>query len=91
MITIISKIEGHEEGFIQTPIGQTTDPAIIKSINEDYDSKLGKFIGENLTKLDAREITYIGFFEVHNIVYEARETTTHDDNLYPNITNINQL
>ena len=94
MIVFITKItsEGDGDGFSQEVVGQTKDLALVKTINEDYDSKLGKFIGENLTKLEHNEITYKSLFEAYNVIYEARQTFSGtEENSYPEITNINQL
>ena len=53
MYTIISKIELEGTDSLKyTDYGTATDPEVINKINIDYDSTLGKFLGENRTKLE---------------------------------------
>jgi len=53
MMTIISRIELEgTDSFKYTDIGHTEDIDVINQINEDYDMTLGKFLGENRTKLE---------------------------------------
>jgi hypothetical protein len=81
MITIISKIELEgTDNLKYTDIGYTTDINVANEINEDYDSTLGKFLGENRTKLTLGEVSISTFFAGVDSVNEVSE-----------ITNINQL
>jgi hypothetical protein len=93
MITIISKIELEgSDNLKYTDVGYTQDEAIINQINEDYDSTLGKFIGENRTKLSLGEVSISTFFATTEYVNEAATQTDSIDGLgLIEITNINQL
>ncbi len=93
MITIISKIELEgTDNLKYTDVGYTTDTSVINEINEAYDSTLGKFLGENRTKLEIGEVSISTFFNGIDSVNEAR---TQVDNIegfnLVEITNINQL
>ena len=60
---IISKIELEgTDNLKYTDIGYTTDINVANEINEDYDSTLGKFLGENRTKLTLGEVSISTFF-----------------------------
>ena len=65
---------------------------IVNQINEDYDSTLGKFLGENRTKLEIGEVLISSFFETTPAVYEARIVVDNIEefNLLA-ITNFNEL
>ena len=53
MYTIISKIELEGTDSLKyTDYGTAIHPEVINKINIDYDSTLGKFLGENRTKLE---------------------------------------
>ena len=93
MYTIISKIELEGVDSLKfTDYGTATDPEVINQINEDYDSTLGKFLGENRTKLEIGEVLISSFFETTPAVYEARIVVDNIEefNLLP-ITNFNEL
>ena len=91
MKTIITRIELEGTDNMRTiDVGFTTDQEIINQINEDYDATLGKFLGENRTKLEINEISVSVFFESTPSVNEARATT--DDTVgLVEITNINEI
>lgn len=93
MITIISKIELEGTDSLKyTDIGYTTDDTIINQINEDYDSTLGVFLGENRTKLELGEVTINTFFDMTPFVHEARtEVESLDELGLTEITDINDL
>ena len=93
MITIISKIELEgTDNLKYTDVGYTQDEAIINQINEDYDSTLGKFIGENRTKLGLGEVSISTFFATTQYVNEAATQVDNVDGLgLIQINNINQL
>ena len=93
MITIISKIELEgTDNLKYTDIGQTEDDAIINQINEDYDSTLGKFLGENRTKLELGEVSISTFFNGIDSVNEARtQVEIVEDSSLTKITDISQL
>lgn len=93
MITIISKIELEGTDSLKyTDVGYTQDISIINQINEDYDSTLGKFLGENRTKLTLGEVSISTFFSGVSYVNEARtEVETVEGLNLSEITNINQL
>lgn len=93
MITIITKIELEGVSNLKyTEVGYTTDATVITQINEDYDSTLGKFIGENRTKLEIGDVTIDTFFISTPYVNEARATVDNADGLgLIEITNVNQL
>jgi len=93
MITIISKIELEGTDSLKyTDIGYTTDINVANQINEDYDSTLGKFLGENRTKLEIGEVLISTFFSGVDSVNEARTQVENVDSLnLSEVTNINQL
>ena len=93
MITIIRKVElGENNETITTDVGYTTDKSLIDSINIDYDSSLGKFFGENLTKLDNNVVSISDFFDVTSFVHRATTQVSSLEGLdLSEITNINQL
>ena len=93
MITIISKIELEgTDNLKYTDVGFTTDISVINEINEVYDSTLGKFLGENRTKLEIGEVLISAFFNGVSYVNEARTEVENTDELnLSEITNINQL
>lgn len=73
MITIISKIELDSNGYLKyTDVGYTESSDVTNSINEEYDITLGKFIGENRTKLEIGVVDIHSFFDSTSFVYEAR-------------------
>tara|TARA_R100000654_G_scaffold2251_5_gene8313 strand:- start:40582 stop:40860 length:279 start_codon:yes stop_codon:yes gene_type:complete len=90
---IISKIELEgTDNLKYTDIGYTEDPAVAIQINEDYDSTLGKFLGENRTKLAIGEASVSTFFATTDSVNEARtEVDTIEGLDIPLITNVNEL
>lgn len=93
MVTIISKIELEgTDNLKYTDVGYTDDQAIINQINEDYDATLGKFLGENRTKLEIGEVSVSTFFASTPYVNEARaEEEDVSDLGLSEITDINQL
>ena len=93
MITIISKIELEgTDNLKYTDVGYTTDTSVINEINEAYDSTLGKFIGENRTKLSLGLVSISEFFATTEYVNEAATQTDSIEGLsLTQITNINQL
>lgn len=93
MVTIISKIELEgTDNLKYTDVGYTDDQAIINQINEDYDATLGKFLGENRTKLEIGEVSVSTFFQTTSYVNEARaEEEDVSDLGVSEITDINQL
>ena len=93
MITIISKIELEgTDNLKYTDVGYTTDVDVINEINEDYDSTLGAFLGENRTKLEIGEVSISTFFSGISYVNEARIEVENTDELnLSEIININQL
>ena len=93
MITIISKIELEgTDNLKYTDIGHTQDVAIINQINEDYDATLGKFLGENRTKLELGEVSISTFFNGIDSVNEARtQVEIVEDSSLTKITDISQL
>ena len=93
MITIISKIELEgTDNLKYSDVGYTTDVDVINEINEDYDSTLGKFLGENRTKLEIGEVLISAFFDGVSYVNEARTEVENTDQLnLSEIININQL
>jgi|TARA_R110002020_G_scaffold374627_3_gene585935 hypothetical protein len=90
---IISKIELEGTDDLKyTDVGYTTDILVANEINEAYDSSLGKFIGENRTKLQLGEVSISTFFSGVSYVNEARtEVETVDGLGISEITNVNQL
>ena len=93
MYYIISKIELQgTDNLNYSDYGTTTDESIVNQINEDYDSTLGKFLGENRTKLNIGEISVSIFFETTSVVYEARTVVDNVDNLgLKAVSNFNEL
>lgn len=93
MITIISKIELEGVDSLKyTEVGYTTDNVVTNQINEQYDSTLGAFLGENRTKLETGDVSISSFFDSTAFVNEARATVDSVDGLgLSEITNINQL
>jgi len=93
MITIISKIELEDNNSLKyTDIGHTEDINIINQINEDYDMTLGKFLGENRTKLELNLLSVSSFFSETSYVNEARTQVENIEGLgLIEVTNINQL
>ena len=93
MITIISKIELEgTDNLKYTDIGHTKDVAIINQINGDYDATLGKFLGENRTKLELGEVSISTFFNGIDSVNEARTQVEIVEELsLTEITDISQL
>jgi len=93
VITIISKIELEgTDNLKYSDVGYTTDVDVINEINEDYDSTLGKFLGENRTKLEIGEVLISAFFDGVSYVNEARTEVENTDQLnLSEIININQL
>ena len=93
MVTIISKIELEgNDNLNYSDVGYTSDQAIINQINEDYDATLGKFLGENRTKLELGEVSISTFFASTSYVNEARAQVEDVADLgLIEITNINQL
>jgi hypothetical protein len=90
---IISKIELEgTDNLKYTDIGYTSDINVANEINEDYDSTLGKFLGENRTKLGLGLVSVSTFFNGVDSVNEARTEVESVDGLgISEITNINQL
>lgn len=93
MFYIISKIELEgTDNLNYSDYGTTTDESIVNQINEDYDATLGKFLGENRTKLNIGEVSVSTFFETTSFVYEARTQVDNVDDLGLNvISNFNEL
>jgi len=93
MITIISKIELEgTDNLKYTDVGYTSEESVINQINENYDLALGKFLGENRTKLEIGEISVSTFFATTDFVNEARATIEDASDLgLIQITDINQL
>ena len=93
MVTIIEKLElGEDNNQKSTPIGYTANIDLINDINEQYDLKLGAFVGANRTKLENGMESINTFFETTTHVHEARISTESVEGLELNeITNINQL
>tara|TARA_R100001463_G_scaffold19085_1_gene47081 strand:+ start:553 stop:834 length:282 start_codon:yes stop_codon:yes gene_type:complete len=93
MITIISKIELEgTDNLKYTDVGHTQDVNIINQINEDYDSTLGKFLGENRTKLELGEVSISTFFNGIDSVNEARtQVEIVEESSLTEITDISQL
>lgn len=75
-----------------TDVGYTSEESVINQINEDYDLTLGKFLGENRTKLEIGEVSVSTFFATTDFVNEARATIEDASDLgLIQITDINQL
>ena len=93
MYYIISKIELEgSDNLIYSDYGTTTDQNIVNKINEDYDSTLGAFLGENRTKLQLGIVSVSTFFETTSFVYEARTEVDNIEGLNVlNVTDLNQL
>jgi len=92
-MVIISKIELEGADSLKyTDVGFTTDEAVKNEINEGFDATLGKFLGENRTKLNLGEISVSLFFESTDYVNEARtEVDTVEGLGLVEITNVNDL
>ena len=90
---VISKIELEgEENLKYTDVGYAENIDIVNEINEDYDSTLGAFIGENRTKLQLGEIKISSFFDTTSYVNEARTEVSSVEGLnLSKIVNINEL
>lgn len=90
---IISKIElDGGENLKYTDIGYAEDLDVVNEINEQYDSTLGVFIGENRTKLQIGEVLISTFFETTQYVNEARTEIDNVEDLgLTKITNIIEL
>jgi hypothetical protein len=92
MKTIIEKIQlDNNNSIIYIPVGYTENIDLIAEINIKYDETLGKFNGENRTKLEIGIIHISKFFENIEYTFEARQTTDSDLNELTEITNFNQL
>ena len=93
MYTIISKIELEgTDNLSYSDFGTTTDPDIVNQINEDYDSTLGAFLGENRTKIELGIVSVSTFFDSTPVVYEARTEVDNVEGLeLLSVTNLNQL
>lgn len=93
MITIISKIELEGTDSLKyTDVGHTQDVSVINQVNEDYDSTLGKFIGENKTKIELGVVSISTFFAETPYVNEARTQVDDAEGLgLIEVTNISQL
>ena len=75
-----------------TDVGYTEDINITNEINEQFDSTLGKFLGENRTKLEIGEVSISTFFNDIDSVNEARTEVENVEELnIVHITNLNQL
>tara|TARA_Y100000289_G_C3837543_1_gene106811 strand:+ start:320 stop:598 length:279 start_codon:yes stop_codon:yes gene_type:complete len=92
-MVIISKIELEGADSLKyTDVGYTTDEAVKNEINEGFDATLGKFLGENRTKLNLGEVSVSTFFETTDYVNEARtEVDTVEGLDLVEITNVNEL
>jgi len=92
-MVIISKIELEGVDSLKyTDVGFTTDEAVKNEINEGFDATLGKFLGENRTKLNLGEVSVSTFFESTDYVNEARtEVDTVEGLDLVEITNVNDL
>tara|TARA_R110000822_G_scaffold149056_2_gene288112 strand:+ start:71 stop:355 length:285 start_codon:yes stop_codon:yes gene_type:complete len=90
---IISKIELEGENNLKyTDIGYADNMDVVNEINEQYDSTLGAFIGENRTKLQIGEVLISTFFETTQYVNEARTEIDNVEDLgLTKITNIIEL
>jgi len=93
MITIISKIELEgTDGLKYTDVGHTQEVDVINQINEDYDASLGKFLGENRTKLELGTVSVSSFFADFPFVHEARTQVENSEDLgLIEVTDIDQL
>tara|TARA_R110001632_G_C11166809_1_gene399181 strand:+ start:123 stop:389 length:267 start_codon:yes stop_codon:yes gene_type:complete len=82
-------IEGTE--FIQnTDIGYTDDVETANSINELFDSTLGRFLAENRTKLELGLVKISTFFEAIPSVEDANKVTENFE-LVKHLPKINDL
>ena len=92
-MVIISKMELEGADSLKyTDVGFTTDEAVKNEINEGFDATLGKFLGENRTKLNLGEISVSVFFESTDHINEARtEVDTVEGLDLVEITNVNEL
>jgi len=92
-MVIISKIELEAPDSLKyTDVGYTTDEAVKNEINEGFDLTLGKFLGENRTKLNLGEVSVSTFFETTDFVNEARtEVETVEGLGLSKINNVNEL
>ena len=90
---IISKIELEDANSLKyTDVGYTEDINITNERNEQFDSTLGKFLGENRTKLEIGEVSISTFFNDIDSVNEARTEVENVEELnIVHITNLNQL
>lgn len=90
---IISKIELEgTDNLKYTDVGYAEDINIANEVNEQFDSTLGKFLGENRTKLEIGEVSISTFFNGIDSVNEARTEVENVENLnIVHITNLNQL
>lgn len=90
---IISKIELTDVNSIKyIDVGYTEDVNIANEINEQYDSTLGAFLGENRTKLEQGEVLIDTFFNDIDYVNEARTEVENIEELdIVHVTNLNQL
>ena len=90
---IISKLElADDETIKYTDVGQTQDVNVANEINIQYDSTLGKFIGEFATKLELGIVNISTFFETTDSVNEARTIVDNVDNLnLKQINNVSEL
>lgn len=90
---IISKIELEGTDSLKyTDVGYTEDINIVNELNEQFDSTLGKFLGENRTKLEIGEMSISTFFVDFDSVNEARTEVENVEELsILHITNLNQL
>ena len=90
---IISEIELEGTDSLKSiDVGYTEDINIANEINEAYDSGLGKFLGENRTKLEIGEVSISTFFVDVDSVNEARTEVENVEELnIVHITNLNQL
>lgn len=90
---IISKIELADVNSIKyIDVGYTEDVNIANEINEQYDSTLGAFLGENRTKLEQGEVLIDTFFNDIDYVNEARTEVENIEELdIVHVTNLNQL
>ena len=92
-MVIISKIELEPPDSLKyTDVGYTTDEAVKNEINEGFDATLGKFLGENRTKLNLGEVSVSTFFETTDHVNEARTEVDSVEGLgLSKINNVNEL
>jgi len=96
MYIVIDKIELNDsnDGLKFSEYGYTSDTTIQKSINDNYDSSIGIFIGDNQERLYDKTVNISIFFSENNVehVYVAKtEVYDSEEVKGVNITNINQL